>query len=28
VLSEYVGDRHLEQYVRLFSQLVSVSPPD
>jgi trehalose synthase len=28
VLSEYVGDRHLEQYVGLFSQLVSVSPPD
>ena len=26
VLSEYVGDRHLEQYVDLFSQLVSASP--
>ena len=28
VLSEFVGDRHLEQYVDLFSQLVSVSRPD
>ena len=27
VLSEYVGDRHLEQYVELFSRLVSGSPP-
>ena len=27
VLSEYVGDRHLEQYVDLFSRLVSGSPP-
>ena len=28
VLSEFVGDRHLEQYVDLFSRLVSVSRPD
>ncbi len=28
VLSEFLGDRHLEQYVDLFSQLVSVSRPD
>jgi trehalose synthase len=28
VLSEYVGDRHLEQYVQLFSGLVSESPRD
>jgi trehalose synthase len=27
VLLEYVGDRHLEQYVGLFSRLVSESPP-
>jgi trehalose synthase len=28
VLAEYVGDRHLEQYVQLFSRLVSESPRD
>jgi trehalose synthase len=28
VLSEFLGDRHLEQYVDLFSQLVSVPRPD
>jgi trehalose synthase len=28
VLSDYLGDRHLEQYVDLFSGLVSASRPD